>query len=799
MADTITYLEQLLRMTPDTLAGDSSGKGRDGTVNGATFDAALGAYVFGGDTDRINAGSYSMGSAWTIACRILWDGTESAALCLFAKLDTFVAANMVAQIVITTSGTKTITINTNTSSAPVVWPGLTQDVEYDLAVTYSGGFVTIYIDGVALGSPVAFTPGTDQTAAVVWGSQGASGGFGWTGNIYWGAVWSRALTAAQILELVDSEPAVPVVGALLRRDLIAYWPFDDVAGTTHSIFDHYGSRHLVNTGLDVGSDWLEGTGSGYALTNYMFMDDLTSGLPFTVALEAYFPTLSSTDVPLAAAWNDDATSDRSWALLADSSAAIALYSTTGANSATLSTAEAPVAGSWQRLLIAWDGSTVRVGLNNGTTISQNSAAAVIAAPYIDFYIGSYHDGSARQYAADGVRIRNVRAWRRGLSEVERLEVLGNDWAPDRMETGDIDVALLIGQSNQIGHEVHSVNVGSTNGTLPYPQNTYFGLTFDVWVYEKNQSPTGFRRAFPRDGENETYLGPQTGAAAYLGSGWAIINMAVGGSGIDATLNQWQPDDLFYTQAQTAYAAAISSLVAAGFNPKLRVIDIHFGETDGNTSEDVANRYQANLTEMIADLRTDFGDVPVVLSRVSINQTTIEWIEIVRAAVESVASSVDRVTMLDLDPYQLVAEDEDWVHFTNQAQWEIGKLKAKTWLSVTEETSSDSAVSPDVISPKRTWYGVGYRAQNIVELARPFEGALALKPDLNPGTTISSVDSVTITGVANVTATELTVNRDRTTAHFTVPTLTTVGTYSVTVTVTTVDGQTITTTGTLKVY
>lgn len=108
------------------------------------------------------------------------------------------------------------------------------------------------------------------------------------------------------------------------------------------------------------------------------------------------------------------------------------------------------------------------------------------------------------------------------------------------------------------------------------------------------------------------------------------------------------------------------------------------------------------------------------------------------------------------------------------------------------------VAADVVDDSRTWFATDYRARNIITVGDNFEGTFALQPDLNPGTTILTVDSVSITGAATVTATDLSVNRAKTRAHFTVPALTTTGTYTVVVTVTTVDGQVIPTTATLKV-
>ena len=108
------------------------------------------------------------------------------------------------------------------------------------------------------------------------------------------------------------------------------------------------------------------------------------------------------------------------------------------------------------------------------------------------------------------------------------------------------------------------------------------------------------------------------------------------------------------------------------------------------------------------------------------------------------------------------------------------------------------VSADIVGASRTWIGKQYRATNIVEVGDNFAGTLSLAPDLNPNTTIISVSSVSITGATSVTATDLSVTRDRKKANFTVPTLSTTGTYTVVVTVTTSDSQTIPTTCTLKV-
>lgn len=117
-----------------------------------------------------------------------------------------------------------------------------------------------------------------------------------------------------------------------------------------------------------------------------------------------------------------------------------------------------------------------------------------------------------------------------------------------------------------------------------------------------------------------------------------------------------------------------------------------------------------------------------------------------------------------------------------------------------ELATVQPISPDRINTARTWIAnSSYRADNIVEVAAGFVGTFSVKPSLNPNTAIVSVSGVSITGAATVTATDLASTADRLYANFTVPALSTTGTYAVVVTVTTTDGQTIKTTATLKVY
>jgi hypothetical protein len=138
------------------------------------------------------------------------------------------------------------------------------------------------------------------------------------------------LTSNQRAELLGGNmPGAMSPAVLLQRDRLAFWPADDVAGTSHTIFDHHHNRNLLNAGLTIGSDWLEGTGAGYAQGQYHHLDDFSSAWPFSISAEIYVPSLSATFVPIASVWHDDGVTGRSWALGVDNAAAKSLHSTNG--------------------------------------------------------------------------------------------------------------------------------------------------------------------------------------------------------------------------------------------------------------------------------------------------------------------------------------------------------------------------------------------------------------------------------------------------------------------------------------
>jgi hypothetical protein len=173
-------------------------------------------------------------------------------------------------------------------------------------------------------------------------------------------------------------------------------------------------------------------------------------------------------------------------------------------------------------------------------------------------------------------------------------------------------------------------------------------------------------------------------------------MAVGATGIDASFNQWQSDDVYYQQALAGYQRAIGELVALGYTPVLKVISIFFGETDGNTSAPIAAAYLANYADLVDRLRTDFGDVDVVINDLPAHSTVVNWLTTVRAAHASLSASLDRAHYKHSDYPLVIADPADHVHITGQGNFERGLDQAELWEAIAAGQLANSGTVERII-------------------------------------------------------------------------------------------------------
>jgi hypothetical protein len=117
-------------------------------------------------------------------------------------------------------------------------------------------------------------------------------------------------------------------------------------------------------------------------------------------------------------------------------------------------------------------------------------------------------------------------------------------------------------------------------------------------------------------------------------------------------------------------------------------------------------------------------------------------------------------------------------------------------TTTPGLGSTAPVAPTSIVKSRTWFfgASGWRADNIVTVKRLFAGTLAANVELNEDFDIDRDETITVTITDPdddpVVATDFKVTGNGRTVHFDVPELTVTGDYTVVVTPTSLDGQTI---------
>ena len=112
----------------------------------------------------------------------------------------------------------------------------------------------------------------------------------------------------------------------------------------------------------------------------------------------------------------------------------------------------------------------------------------------------------------------------------------------------------------------------------------------------------------------------------------------------------------------------------------------------------------------------------------------------------------------------------------------------------------ASISPIVVSETRTLFPdrTGLESANIIEVGENTAATFAVAYPLNEPGDRATLDSVVVSGAGTPTASDLSLNAGQTRGHFTLPALTPTGDYSILATATTVDGQTLKRTGTIRV-
>lgn len=244
------------------------------------------------------------------------------------------------------------------------------------------------------------------------------------------------------------------------------------------------------------------------------------------------------------------------------------------------------------------------------------------------------------------------------------------------------VILLGGQSNMEGS-------GTVVAELPAlyqtPQN-------DVLLYSSDKDYSAeFTTLRPGSGGA---FGPELSfgralADAYPHEKFCLIK---GARGATALCAHWKaPTGETYRNFKTTVAQGLEALTRSGHTHQIVGMLWTQGETDATNGRTTA-QYQADLTGLIADVRANFGaNLPFFISRLSVLQTRVPNITLVRAAQENVAAAVPHAYLIDTDSFSLRSDN---LHFSSLGQVALGKAFAQSYQkSLPAKAAAAVAVEP----------------------------------------------------------------------------------------------------------
>jgi len=227
---------------------------------------------------------------------------------------------------------------------------------------------------------------------------------------------------------------------------------------------------------------------------------------------------------------------------------------------------------------------------------------------------------------------------------------------------DYEIFLLIGQSNMAGRGVvEDQDRQPIEGVYMLDAQQAWKPAVDPMHYDKPAiAGVGLGRSFGK-----------TLRAANPYRRIGLVPAAMGGSALD----EWKTDGPLYKNAVDRAKAAMKT-------GRLRGILWHQGESDSNT-EDKARSYRERWTAFIGQLRSDIGDVPVVVGQLGeFLYTRPEKPQLISRIVnEQLALLPLYVPRVAFVSSQGLQHKGDGVHFDSAGLRELGRRYALAYLSL----------------------------------------------------------------------------------------------------------------------
>ncbi|WP_168433081.1 sialate O-acetylesterase [Pontiella sulfatireligans] len=264
---------------------------------------------------------------------------------------------------------------------------------------------------------------------------------------------------------------------------------------------------------------------------------------------------------------------------------------------------------------------------------------------------------------------------------------GQSNATGRGDAAELSAGLQAAQTN-VQFYYHKTLAGADNNMLPE----------DAWI---DLAPgSGHGKNSPPATPGVIEFGPEVTfghdlASAFPSKNIAIIKYSYGGSNLHS---QWSETGDLYAIFLTTVDEGLAALTAAGHTYELTGMIWQQGEAD--TGASYAPLYEANLTDLIARVRTDvFGglNLPFVIGGLSFNQYSditnpSTGAYTVRLAQETVAANVDSAGFADADDCDTY--DDYNIHLSGLGQAVLGSVHAAEMIELEALDLDSDGLSAD---------------------------------------------------------------------------------------------------------
>lgn len=312
------------------------------------------------------------------------------------------------------------------------------------------------------------------------------------------------------------------------------------------------------------------------------------------------------------------------------------------------------------------GSTMTVVLNTGKTVVLDTPFEnTLYGTYIpnvgestsDLSISSITSASVADLSGNTVTSFSVPSAPNNIADQKAIVVVTN--------TTQVPVIIIAGQSNALGRaDLAAISrIDATNNTKIIDQNL---ASFAVLQQGTNQHYTN----------PTTQFGPEMGIAyAHKDEGGTpdlyIVKIAYGNTFLKpfSGYSDWSPDSnlSLFSNMITKSRSAFTQINAAGFTPNVLGMYWMQGENDAIFTA-YANEYQANLTYLISQARSQLGfdSLPIAIGNIRNSGSDAA---IIRAAQLAVINAGTNTCLINTDD---VTMNVDNVHYSASGQMIIGE-------------------------------------------------------------------------------------------------------------------------------